>query len=981
MTLAFRLVVATFRQHPVRIVLASYAVIAAACVVVWVVSGYDALLAQFDSFSDEYLGRYELFVVPHAAGRGMTVGGPEPEPLPAELVSMLSADAAVAAIDPIMQTRVKSVNSARRPPLPTGEGRGEGSLRTDTTRRTPDDANPHANPLPKGEGTRPGSIARRGSGRGAVPELPFGRPMPTLVGTNAPSPPYEMTAGNWMSSAQSDRLEGVLSSRTAEQLGVGVGDELIVESGAGKFHVAIVGIVEEMRLQSGGMRMPAMPRGPATSALYVPVAAAEKIAGRPAKVNCISIDLHDDADAARFRSKWSNRLADEKIAADLLAPGDIESELAEGFSAAGMRKQAYSATGISLLAAMFIIFTTLSMGVHERSRQFAVLRAVALTRSQAALVVVIESLFLALVGWLGGLLAGWLLLELMSSRQPGLFTSGATIGPWAVALSGICAFGGALAAAVLPAWRVTRISPLEAMTSRRIARPATWSTWAVVAGCGLIAVNPLLIYVVPVADEARVAVYAAVGYAAMAVGFVLLAPLAVLLTERFLGPVVASLLRLDRRFLQTQLSSNLWRTLGTTAALTLGLGLYAATQIWGYSMLQPFVPGDWVPDVLVSFPFGGLPDAEIASVRQVPGVNAERCLPLAVEQPQLAEDLTHSAERQSVTRQDNIVLVGLDPTIGLDGDDPLVDLEFIGDTRDAALARLKQGHGCLIPDHFARAAGLAVGDRFALKPPSGKPPVEYTVAGVVSLPGWHWMTKFSGLRRRSGRSAALVFASFDDVRRDFDLDKINFFWMDIDSGTSIDQVGAALKPIADRNSGEEQPVNAQGQWAVGALTFGPGVRISTPDEVRRRINARADGMIWGMSQLPLFTLAVASLGVVNAVLASVRARRWEIGVLRAVGLTRFGLCRLILAEAVLIGLVACVLSLAFGVAAGWCGTGVSQHLSFFGGLQPPLVLPWSNLLMAFGAALALCLLAALWPAVAAGRTEPLKLLQLGRAAM
>ena len=180
---------------------------------------------------------------------------------------------------------------------------------------------------------------------------------------------------------------------------------------------------------------------------------------------------------------------------------------------------------------------------------------------------------------------------------------------------------------------------------------------------------------------------------------------------------------------------------------------------------------------------------------------------------------------------------------------------------------------------------------------------------------------------------------------------------------------------------EKQPVNAQGTWAFGALSFGRGVRISTPEEVRQRINARADGMIWGMSQLPLFTLAVASLGVVNAVFASVRARRWEIGVLRAVGLTRFGLCRLILAEAALIGLVACVLSLAFGVAAGWCGTGISQHLSFFGGLQPPLVLPWLNLSIGFGAALALCLLAALWPAISTGRLEPLKLLQAGRAAM
>jgi hypothetical protein len=52
--------------------------------------------------------------------------------------------------------------------------------------------------------------------------------------------------------------------------------------------------------------------------------------------------------------------------------------------------------------------------------------------------------------------------------------------------------------------------------------------------------------------------------------------------------------------LRSQLGSNLWRTLGTTAALTVGLGLFVAMQIWGYSMLEPFKPGI-DPDMLVAF--------------------------------------------------------------------------------------------------------------------------------------------------------------------------------------------------------------------------------------------------------------------------------------------------------------------------------------------------------------------------------------------
>ncbi|MEN6450416.1 MAG: ABC transporter permease, partial [Thermoguttaceae bacterium] len=494
--------------------------------------------------------------------------------------------------------------------------------------------------------------------------------------------------------------------------------------------------------------------------------------------------------------------------------------------------------------------------------------------------------------------------------------------------------------------------------------------------------------------------------------------------ERFVGPLLARLLGLEPRLLRSQLGSNLWRTLGTTAALTVGLGLYVSVQIWGYSMLEPFKPGRWVPDMLVSFQRGGLPDSEIDAVRHAEGVRPETCIPLAVEQPKLANDITRSEQFNSVIRQNNVIMIGLDPNVAFGGSDPLLKAEFIEGNAKEAIAKLKEGRNCIVPDHFLRAAGLKLGDRFTMVLPD-RPDrkVEYTIVGAVSLPGWHWMTKFSGLRRREGRSAAMVFADYATVKRDFELNQINFFWMSVDEdygrkhldkaakiaadqkkaaqavqmpgmpgptdlGETLDGrqaavllAGAALRPIADRNIGDKQPVNAQGAWAFGAQMFGESVRISTPDEVRIRINARAGDWIWGMSYLPLVTLLATSLGVVNTVMASVRARRWEFGVLRAIGVTRSGLVRMVLAEGILIGLITCLLSVGFGLLAGWCGMGISQYVSFFGGLAPSLIVPWSHLALGLGLALGLCLLAALWPAIVTGRMEPLKLLQAGRAAL
>ena len=64
MKITWKLSLAYAWHHPARMLLTSLAMIASACVVVWVVSGYDAMLSQFGDQASEYLGRYDLFLVP-----------------------------------------------------------------------------------------------------------------------------------------------------------------------------------------------------------------------------------------------------------------------------------------------------------------------------------------------------------------------------------------------------------------------------------------------------------------------------------------------------------------------------------------------------------------------------------------------------------------------------------------------------------------------------------------------------------------------------------------------------------------------------------------------------------------------------------------------------------------------------------------------------------------------------------------------------
>lgn len=958
-----RLVLAQMKLHPARAVITTLGVIASTCAVVWVVSGYDALVSQFDENAEKYLGRYDALVLPSVPPGAVAT-------IDAQLVESLRQDPGVLELNPIHQSRV-------------------------TVSKVPDAVEKDAPETPLGLliGSRPPVY-------GAPPIDPI------LVSTPAPESPYELLEGTWLSE-KSQELPAVISQSAAQQVGVSVGEEILVTSLANQVRLKVVGIVDQipeapsLGPQPGGggpatksarpprkiappKKQPKLPfseshvgiptafvQGPATNAVYVRPEVAEKINGFPAHPNVLQIAFRDGIEVAKFQNVWKSRFEASKPSVRLVDYDDVRGGLETARTAASQRTQAWAATGMASMAAIFIIFSTLSMGVSERTREFAMLRAIALTRGQLAFIIAFESVVLAVLGWLGGLVAGWLLVEIGSRVFPGLFGSTVTLGVWSVTLSGLTALAGAMGAAILPAWRAMRIKPLDAMASPFI--PPPMRGWIVLACIGtvLAAFAPLTVFVTNMPDDWRTWTYTTVTWPALFIGMILLTPAAVLICERWFGPLVTSLFRLDSRLVKSQLSSNMWRTIGAALALSLGLALYASTQTWGYSMLQPFLPGKWLPDMLVAFHPIGLGDDGIESVQNVEGVRSDQIMPLAIEQARFDWGDKEAPPR---LRYDNAVLFGIDPQRAFGSDDPFLKVDFVEGDPQAVIQALAAGGACVVSEDFQMLTGIGSGDELSFTPPSGDGgKVTYRVVGVVSLPGWHWITKFSGVRRHFVRTATMIFANRDDVRRNFHLQRTEFFWLNLDPSIPLATVEAGLQQIAERNAG--QTFQAEGYGEVKA--YRPFARATATETIRKAITMHAGNMIWGMSQLPLVTLMIMSLAVANAVIASFRARIWEFGILRSVGITRWQLVRLIVAETILIGLVACTLSLLFGLIAGWCGVGMARYGGWFAG-PPTFLIPWTQLSLGFLLTLMLCLLAALWPAIRAGRAEPLALLQAGR---
>ncbi|RYD28236.1 MAG: ABC transporter permease, partial [Verrucomicrobiaceae bacterium] len=511
-------------------------------------------------------------------------------------------------------------------------------------------------------------------------------------------------------------MEAALSEEAAEGMKLDVGGSVLVGTGGNVTRLTIVGIVSSPEINgwSATVATSQLPI-PGVGGLYVPTALAETLTGEKARISFIGVGLRQGTDLTEFRFGWSPALSALSTPSQFQEAHDIEEALDESASAENLKLQAQTATVVSMLAALFIIFSTLSMGVTERVRQFAILRAVALTRAQVGMLIGIEGFIFGTVGFLGGWGAGWLLMEIANRSAPELLEDGAVVGKYSILLAACCAYGGALLASLVPAIRAMRVRPVDAMIPRSAAADPHVSWKSLVTGLALLAIYPIISHGMRHGDEAPVVIYMFLGVASLAAGFILLTPVAVLLVDRIGSPLVARLTGVPVKLLASQISGSLGRTVATSIALSIGLGLYIGIQVWGHTMLSGFLPGTWAPDAVIGFRPGGLVKEDAEKVAQFKGVT--KSLPIIVEQPRLRKDLTRSAARATVVRQDNVVLVGIDPRKAFGGDDPLFKFEWVEGDAEDAVKMLESGRACIVPDHFLRETGLRVGDSFELMPP------------------------------------------------------------------------------------------------------------------------------------------------------------------------------------------------------------------------------------------------------------------------
>jgi putative ABC transport system permease protein len=152
-----------------------------------------------------------------------------------------------------------------------------------------------------------------------------------------------------------------------------------------------------------------------------------------------------------------------------------------------------------------------------------------------------------------------------------------------------------------------------------------------------------------------------------------------------------------------------------------------------------------------------------------------------------------------------------------------------------------------------------------------------------------------------------------------------------------------------------------------ALGDSPAIRISDKQDLVRDFTGVVGivlNVLFGMLAL---AVVVAVLGVVNTLAMSVHERAREIGMLRAVGLDRPGVGRIVRLESLVISLFGGVLGAGLGVFLAWAAGEVATDLESLDTWT--FVLPWGRLALILAAAALVGVVAALWPARRAARLD------------
>ncbi|WP_328866789.1 ABC transporter permease [Streptomyces sp. NBC_00304] len=732
---------------------------------------------------------------------------------------------------------------------------------------------------------------------------------PTLAGnwTRNDLRSMEITSGH----APRGPTEVMVDADTADKHHLKIGDELRTIAVTGDVRAKISGIATFKVTNPGA------------AIVYLDTATAQqKLLGSPDVFTQISVTAEPGVSDAQLKKNVATaldgsaayKLQTQKEAAD--ANKDSMGSFLDV-----MKYAMLGFAGIAFLVGIFLIVNTFSMLVAQRTREIGLMRAIGSSRKQVNRSVLLEAVLLGIVGSLLGVAAGVGLavglMKAMGAVGMELSTQDLTIA-WTTPVTGL-ALGIIVTvfAAYIPARRAGKVSPMAAL--RDSGTPADAKSGWIRAGIGLVltGAGAAALWATTQADKSSDgSAFLGLGVVLTLIGFIVIGPLLAGVVVRGLSVVVLRFFGPVGRLAERNALRNPRRTGATGAALMIGLALVACLSVVGSSMVASAtdeLDKSVGADFIVQAPDGRLIVPQAAkALATAPGIEH------VTNYKVLGAKLTNP---DGSTADEDVTAA--DPTYPQD-----LRRETVAGDLPAAYGKNAMSVG----DDYATAHGIKVGDTITVAFKAGTP-AKLKVAAITS----------------------------DDTSVDQGA-------MYLNTSTAEQYVPAEKMPanvimFAKAQDGKEKEAYAA---LKSSLAEYPQYKVQNQADFKQDLKDQIGQLLNIVYGLLALAIIVAVLGVVNTLALSVVERTREIGLMRAIGLSRRQLRRMIRLESVVIALFGALLGLGLGM--GW-GTSAQKLLALEG--LGVLEIPWPTIITVFVASAFVGLFAALVPAFRAGRMNVL----------
>jgi putative ABC transport system permease protein len=710
---------------------------------------------------------------------------------------------------------------------------------------------------------------------------------------------------------ESDR-EASLDTQTADNGNLEIGDTLRIAGDRRVTQYEIVGMTKLGETSFGGAGI-----------AQVPLDEAQRVVGKEGKFDQISIAAEDGVNPDELRRRVDRVMPPSVQVETGTESADRQSEeIAEDLSF--IRVILLVLGGIALLVGSFLIFNTFAITVAQRIRELGMLRTLGASRRQLLGSMILEASVLggtgSLLGIPGGIGAALALNSLFKSFGIDLPNTGTVVATRTIVVALLVGILVTLLSALSPALRATRVSPMAALReaelpeSRRRGR-----VYAVVAlamfigGLGLTAAG-----LFGGAESGAAAGMVGGGAVITLFGVSLFSPRLVRPIAAIAGWPLERLRGLTGRLARENAVRKPGRTAVTSAALMIGLAVVVFVTVFAAGL------SDSVGKAIDRNFEGQITLQNVDGFSPIParaGIEAEQTDGVA-----LASEFLLDGGRMLRPRREEVIVTGVEPretrqVLSLDWEEG----------SPAVLSRLSPSEA-VVDDAWADSSNIGVGDEIAVRTPTEKV-VRFTVKGTV--------------KDNADLLGNLVVPN-STLRSQFGTQSPTLIFLRLEPGADPARVQRAIsRPIEQRY---------------------PTVEVLNQEELKDKIEDQIQQLVGLLYALLAMAVLVSLLGIVTTLALSIHERTRELGMLRAVGMSRRQVRTMVRYEAVITALIGAVLGMALGVIFAAL---VSRPLADEGFT---LAYPIATLILLLVLAALAGVVSAIWPARRAARLDVLRAL-------